>query len=187
MLRAQGLEVLAVPLGMRAGTGQSSSAVAPDGGSARHDIRFDPMADPAPASRFHALLRDPIESLTAPWGSIELFLLPRACVLQRATGRGTIEMAEAIERGLRKAMQRCGTVRVFDDWQRVNGYDSRARVSLTQFTRKHKADISETHILVGSKLLAMGISVASLALGRTFQVYSNRARFEDVLEGAVYG
>jgi hypothetical protein len=39
----------------------------------------------------------------------------------------------------------------------------------------------QVHMLVKSKVVAMGVSVASVVAGRDFAVYSDRARFDNVL------
>ena len=73
---------------------------------------------------------------------------------------------------------RRGQLVVFDDWEGVTGYDSAARVRLTEWTRKNLDAFRATHVLIASKLLAMGLSLATRAAGLPVHVYQSRMEFE---------
>src|SRR5690606_35425297 len=66
----------------------------------------------------------------------------------------------------------------FCDWYDMEGYDSDARMALTQWTYAHRSEFAAIHILLRSKLVAMGVSVANLALGGFMTVHSARAPFD---------
>jgi hypothetical protein len=74
-----------------------------------------------------------------------------------------------------------GKVEVFHDWYDVTGYDTEARKALTEWNLAHQSSVVQVHMLVKSKVVAMGVSVASVVAGRDFAVYSDRARFDNVL------
>lgn len=74
-----------------------------------------------------------------------------------------------------------GKIALFDDLQRVSGYDSEVRARLTKWAHEHKREIVAFHILVRSKLVAMGVSVASLALGSAIHAHARRETFEAAL------
>jgi hypothetical protein len=79
--------------------------------------------------------------------------------------------------------RRRGRMTVFDDWEGVTGYDSAARVRLTEWTAQNGDAFHATHILIASKLLAMGLSLATRAAGLSVHVYQSRMEFERVLRG----
>jgi hypothetical protein len=63
----------------------------------------------------------------------------------------------------------------FSDVADLTGYDSGYRIAMTQWLLRHKAQVLSIHLIVGSKLIAMGLSVVSMALGGTVKVRSYTA------------
>lgn len=114
-------------------------------------------------------------------GSLEITAPSPGVLLVRFDGHARAPIADAIIRALDTAIAAHGTVTVFDDWYSATGYDSAVRLKLTEWTRRNAAELRGTHVLVGSRLIAMGLSVASLALGKHFHTYSDRAIFEAAL------
>ncbi len=80
-----------------------------------------------------------------------------------------------------KILAECGKIALFDDLLLLRGYDSNVRVQLTDWSRKNKKSIVAFHILTRSRLVAMGVSVANLALGGHIRAHTLRASFEDAL------
>ncbi len=80
-------------------------------------------------------------------------------------------------------LRECGEIALFDDLERVTGYDTEVRVQLTAWARKHRSRIAAHHILTRSKLVAMGVSVASLALGGAIEAHVRRDSFDAALLG----
>lgn len=72
----------------------------------------------------------------------------------------------------------------FGDYGEMTGYDSQMRISLSDFTATNKSNIDTIAILVRSKIVAMGVSVANLAVGGKIDVYANRESFEHALSEA---
>lgn len=68
-------------------------------------------------------------------------------------------------------------VLIFHDWERLTGYATEARVRLVAWSKSHPSPPQRVHILVGSKLVAMGVSVASLILP-VLVTYNSRNAFE---------
>lgn len=68
----------------------------------------------------------------------------------------------------------------FHNWLDMTNYDSVCRVELTAWVLRHRSQ-STLHIGVRSRMVAMGVSVANLALGSLIHVYST----EDALEAAL--
>jgi hypothetical protein len=72
----------------------------------------------------------------------------------------------------------------FHDWANLAGYDAEVRQRYTQWARAHRAEIKAATILVSSRLVAMGVTVANLALGH-LTAHHDRGKFERALEEAV--
>lgn len=66
---------------------------------------------------------------------------------------------------------------VFHDWFAVSDYDSSARSVFTTWLLLHPHDAKAYHLAIGSKLVAMGVSVAALATGAPLYVHRSRAAF----------
>lgn len=96
----------------------------------------------------------------------------------RVQGRVSAAMAEQVVLLLEAALRTHERLVVFDDWEALTGYVSEARIRMTDWTRLHQEQIPETHILVGSKIVAMGVTVAAMALRKPLHVYSDRKAFE---------
>jgi hypothetical protein len=58
----------------------------------------------------------------------------------------------------------------FHNWREMTGYESSCRGLLTQWAMRHKHD-SKLHLVFGSPIVAMGVTVANLALGNVLQVH----------------
>ena len=77
-------------------------------------------------------------------------------------------------------------VLMFTDCELMTGYASEVRIRFTQWAKTYQAHIGPGHILVRSKLVAMAISVVSLATGRpNNNVHTSRGDFERALATAV--
>jgi hypothetical protein len=75
---------------------------------------------------------------------------------------------------------------VFCDWVEMTGYESDVRSAFTHWAASNRTKVT-FHLLVGSKLVAMGVSVANLALGGILVGYTNRASFDAVLRSTKMG
>jgi hypothetical protein len=79
---------------------------------------------------------------------------------------------------LDQAMAEGAPLRVFGDFEELEGYDADARSLLTTWTKDNFANLRVMHILVKSRAVATGISVANVALGGAMRSHTERARFE---------
>lgn len=66
----------------------------------------------------------------------------------------------------------------FHDWEAMTGYQSESRALLTDWGVRIRPQVEKVHILVRSRIVAMGVSVASLALRGMLVSYTQRAAFE---------
>jgi hypothetical protein len=81
-----------------------------------------------------------------------------------------------------KVFQRGRPAVGFHDWSEMSNYDSNTRKQLTEWALEQRGKLPTHHILVQSKLVAMGVSTASLLLGgNAIMSYTDRAVFERAL------
>ena len=84
----------------------------------------------------------------------------------------TREMSQLFIAELNRVYAGGQTVHGFHDWLAMSNYDSACRIDLTQWILAHRKQ-SIVHIALGSRLVAMGVSVANLALGNALKVYTS--------------
>lgn len=73
-----------------------------------------------------------------------------------------------------------GMVSGFHTWFGMTGYATASRLDLTSWVKAHR---SESRLFIGlqSRLVAMGVSVANLALGNMIETFSSAASLEAAL------
>lgn len=99
-------------------------------------------------------------------------------------GHGHEELAAIVIRRKEAVLSDAGELAVFFDLGDMPGYDSGLRVALTRWLQSHLRSV-KIHVVVRSKIVAMGVSVANLALGGIIQTYTQRVgAFERELERA---
>lgn len=83
---------------------------------------------------------------------------------------------------------RAGTVvHHFFDFEQMTGYSSAARSMLTDFAAKNRASVASATFLVKSKLVAMGVQTAALALqlvGLELHLAKDQREFDARLDAA---
>jgi hypothetical protein len=77
----------------------------------------------------------------------------------------------------------------FHDWWELASYEQSARHRLTEWRRAApKGTTKDSHVLVQSKLLAMGVAASAIVLrmvGVDMRTYTDRAEFERALRAAI--
>ncbi len=135
-------------------------------------------------------LPEPTRIIEHDRGRVELYAHGDV-VVTIASGQIIAGDSRALTDVVDSVRRRVGCVRVFHDWHAVEGYESEARIHLTRWTLDApRGTIGECHVLVRSKLVAMGVSTAALAL-RLASIplfsYTLRAPFEARLIAALSG
>lgn len=74
-----------------------------------------------------------------------------------------------------------GKITVFTDFWDMTTYDSLLRTGQTQFAVKNLSKFDASHVLVQSKIVAMGTSVVGLAMGGIVKSYSKRIEFDRLI------
>lgn len=86
-------------------------------------------------------------------------------LVTRATGSMTLAAARPLMDAFDEAARGNTTVHAFHDWSGVTGYTPEVREAYVRWSLQGKAKRRFIAVLVRSKLVAMGISVANLKLG----------------------
>jgi hypothetical protein len=99
------------------------------------------------------------------------------------TMRGHVTAAMAAEHmsAATRAYARGTHVHHYFDCEEMTGYESAARIQLTEFALRHRAQVASSTFLVRSKIVAMGVSTAALAarlVGLEFVMVSDRKTFD---------
>lgn len=102
-----------------------------------------------------------------------------------ARGHAQPAAADAIIEQRNRILRECGKIALFDDLELLTGYDSEVRVRLTKWSRDNRPRIVAFHILTQSRLVAMGVTVANLALGGSIRAHLSREGFEAALRSEV--
>jgi hypothetical protein len=71
-----------------------------------------------------------------------------------------------------------GNFALLADFSQMNTYDSALRVAMTGWCVAHRGDLNGLHIFVTSKIVAMGVAVANIALKGLIKVHDNRMSFD---------
>jgi hypothetical protein len=107
-----------------------------------------------------------------------------AVIHTRVGGHADLECVKEFWDYFEKVAATQSPIENFHDWADVEGYDPEVRQRYMQWSRTHRAEIHGAHILVRSRLVVMGVTVANLALGY-LTAYNDRARFERALAKAI--
>lgn len=82
----------------------------------------------------------------------------------RIAGRLETELSRDLIEAYEPAFMSAPYLRAFMDCEQMSGYDSAARSLLTEWVIRHRRQVRGCWVLTGSKLVAMGITVADTAL-----------------------
>lgn len=109
-------------------------------------------------------------------GSTRAWRLADTIYVTRHVGTMTCDHAEVIITYAELMMsRRAGKLDVFHDWLDMTGYTSDCRKRLTEWSIAHLDVYGQIHIALRSKLVAMGVQVANIALGGAINVHPDRA------------
>lgn len=103
----------------------------------------------------------------------------------QVAGYFSSDMVDDYVDAMSKAFDRGRGAVGFHDWSELQGYDSNARKRLTEWVLQQRSKMVEHHILVRSKLVAMGVATASMLVGgHIITSHTDRASFERALQHA---
>ncbi|MBM4362560.1 MAG: hypothetical protein FJ104_07755 [Deltaproteobacteria bacterium] len=117
-----------------------------------------------------------------PRGTARLWTLTPTLYVTHVTGAMDGTHADLFERyGQERIDGATGPLVVFHDWLDMTGYTSECRTRLTRWSLARRNVYADVHLAVRSKLVAMGVEVANLALGGLIRTHGSRASLEAAL------
>jgi hypothetical protein len=113
----------------------------------------------------------------------------------RIQGRGRIvrsevrgylseRLATRLRQALRNGALNEGRVVAFHHWKAMTGYDPAARTLLSKTLEEGRDHFDKTHILLGSSLVGMGVSIGATLLGHAVQCHTNDQTWKEALAAA---
>lgn len=119
-------------------------------------------------------------------GSIRLWQAAPHIYVTRVSGHLSVALAKSIISYVDPLFEK-GRVLGYHDWFKMTGYDTASRNDLTAWSLRRKA-LAQINIGTKSRIVNMGVAVASLALGeqviRQFsEIATLEAAFQDALAG----
>lgn len=116
-----------------------------------------------------------------PVGALRLDWTRAGVGMQTIVGHGHGAYVPHWVRQIETVVGYTGRLIHFTDFWECATYDTLFRTAETQYVLKVRSKIDASHVLVQSKLMAMGVSVVNLAAGGILKSYTKRADFESVL------
>lgn len=150
-------------------------------------MRVDADKPPPSLRPTATAMRNKVLDVEGDGGSLSLYI-PTSSVLHGVVrGHLSRDMAERWIATIQPRLQKGVLLAGFHDWERMTSYESSARYALTKFLGATYRQ-QPAHILVASRLVAMGVSAASLTLaiaGVKLTSYNKRDVFERALAEAL--
>jgi hypothetical protein len=114
-------------------------------------------------------------------GSIAVWM--RAPILlAQMIGHGDGRFADPIIGAFDEALPRKLPVQIFFEMGGMPNYDSALRTRLTSHFASHRTQIASLHVFTRSRLVAMGVAVANLALGGVIISHESLVAFQAALD-----
>jgi len=118
----------------------------------------------------------------SPLGELSIWAPSATLVLARMTGFGEARFVEPILEHFDKASAGGARVHLFVDFEHLDNYESGLRTRGTAYFVQRRASIASLHMLARSRLVAMGVAVANLALDGIMTFHSTRGPFNAALD-----
>jgi hypothetical protein len=113
-------------------------------------------------------------------GSIAYWELAPRVYMSEVSGLMTRPMSQLLMRRAEPLYTGSDRVHGFHNWFGMTNYDSICRVELTKWVLSHRAQ-TDLHIGLHSRMVAMGVAVANLALDSLIRVHNEPKALEAAL------
>ena len=121
-----------------------------------------------------------------PQGEVEILRLGNVAAYVRMSGVAEQPAGKVVERALEQIFARSERLHTFWDLRALVNYHSEVRVCSTNaLLAQRNKKLVAVHTLSTSKIVAMGVSVANLALGGMVQNHKTSASFELALRAVL--
>jgi len=128
-------------------------------------------------------MRDPADehAWTDGRGTLTVASPGRGVVVTKVSGFATVELAKKLVASVDLQIARGALPTIFHDWEDVAGYAPSVRKQLADWYVRVRRDVRGVHVFTRSKLVAMGVSLVTLATGQEITAHSDRTAFEAAL------
>jgi hypothetical protein len=117
-------------------------------------------------------------------GRLALWTLDQGILVFQIVAHGDRSFVAPIVTGFERSL-RVGPSQMFVDVELMTSYDTDLRIEVTAAMARERKRIGCLHILVRSKIVAMGVSVANLALGGIMTIHGNAPPFQQALQAGL--
>jgi hypothetical protein len=139
------------------------------------------MVEPSSSALPVLATRGPLLDEKSARGSLQMYRPAPGMLVTRATGHMDVVLAEGWVRCTAPLWREGVKVTVFNEWERMSGYESASRKLLTDWVIEHRELFEGAWFCTGSRLVAMGVA-ASGALtalaGVPMRACADRAEFD---------
>jgi hypothetical protein len=118
------------------------------------------------------------ETWQASGGTLRLTWTDAGAVRIWVRGHGAGAFAAVITARFDRVLGQSGTLTMLYDFEEMATYNSQLRSDLTAWCHKHRDRIRGLHVLTASRIVAMGVAVANVALGGLITVHKGRPSFQ---------
>jgi hypothetical protein len=144
---------------------------------------------PVPAIRAPNVLdllpEDQAEIFHTPDCTVHLWRPARGVFASRVKGIMKPDAELALEMMMRRVAAEDQRFVAFHDWATMTDYETESRVRLTRAVLDIRKSVEEAHLLVSSRIVALGVQAANLVV-KILTVHTTRATFDAALRNAVY-
>jgi hypothetical protein len=126
----------------------------------------------------------PLESHAGSRGVLELATPVPGVLFSRFRGDLSADLARILAARLMREATTNPGFSSYSDWEAMDAYETESRVVLTDTSKAIKSRMGKVHILVRSRVVALGIDVANVVL-RNIVSFHDRGAFERELTGAI--
>ena len=129
-----------------------------------------------------------VRGMSEPRGSYEIYFPAPNISVARARGHLSLALAQLAPEAFEAHGPQSELIASFNDWEAMTTYDSEARRLLTIWTLSNARKLRSVEFLVNSRVVAMGIAAANLAMKAIrlpLVSYTKRSEFESSLAQAL--
>jgi hypothetical protein len=117
-------------------------------------------------------------------GRLALWTLDQGIFVFQIVAHGDRSFATPVVAAFERSL-RHGASQMFADLELMTSYDTELRTEVTAALVRDRKRIACLHVLVRSKIVAMGVSVANLALGGIMTIHGSAPPFQQALQAGL--
>jgi hypothetical protein len=107
-------------------------------------------------------------------GTLRLHWNRRGALETTVREHGGEDLVDIVTQRMDSVLRDGGRIVLFFDLGEMHSYDSAMRVRWTDWLKRHLSQVESLDVVARSKLVAMGVAVANLALGGIITVHAER-------------